>query len=124
MFKKFFCVQLRKFQKLNYFLIFKLSKHFKELGATHAFDSAKADFSGINSNPDGLHISKVFHKAVVEINEEGTEAAAATGLMLGTRMLAMQLETHEFHCNRPFIFVINENTHNNILFMGKYVKPN
>jgi len=59
----------------------------------------------------------------VEVNEEGTEAAAASGIMMSTRMMVLS-EPHEFHCNRPFIFVINENTHNNILFMGKFVKPN
>jgi serpin B len=104
-------------------LFFKLSDHFKELGATHAFDKAKANFSGITSIPDGLHISKVFHKAVVEINEEGTEAAAATGVMMSNRMMVIQ-EPHEFNCNRPFLFIIHDNTHNSILFMGKFVKPN
>lgn len=100
-----------------------MSNHLKELGASHAFDQDKADFSGINANPDGLHISKAFHQAVVEVNEEGTEAAAATAMMMGVRMMVIQ-EPHELNCNRPFLFIIHDNIHNNILFFGKYTKPN
>ena len=105
-------------------MYFKLSSHLIELGAPHAFDRAKADFTGINTNPDGLYISKVIHKAVVEINEEGTEAAAATAVMMMTRMAILHQDPHEFNCNRPFLFIIHDNIHKNILFFGKYVKPN
>ena len=92
------------------------------MGAPLPFNQSKADFTGINSDPDGLHISKVFHKAVVEIDEEGTVAAAATGIMMASCMVAIQ-EPHEFNCNRPFLFIIHDNIHNNILFFGKLVKP-
>lgn len=65
-FLKSFFYFFTQFDKRLFFI--KMSSHFKELGATNAFDQIKADFSGINANPDGLHISKVFHKAVVEGN--------------------------------------------------------
>ena len=92
------------------------------MGATLPFDEAKADFSGITSDPNGLYISNVVHQAVVEVNEEGTEAAAATGVIMMTRC-AMILEPANFICNRPFLFLIHEKNHNSILFFGKYVKP-
>jgi serpin B len=98
-----------------------LSNHLKELGAPLAFDEVKADFSGINSNAKGkLNISKVIHQAVVEVNEEGTEAAAATAAIMTTRMLVMPTE---FICDRPFLFIINEKKTNAILFIGKFLKP-
>lgn len=111
-------VSLPKF-KLEYST--ELSENLKQLGATHAFDSTKADFTGINSVNDGLHISKVLHKAFIEVNEEGCEAAAATAVMMMKRC-AFE-EPHEFNCNRPFLFAIHDTVHNNVLFFGKYVKP-
>lgn len=113
-------VQMPKF-KLEYKT--ELSKPFKELGATLPFDQDKADFTGINSSPSGLYISKVVHQAVVDINEEGTEAAAATGVIMMTRCAMVVNEPREFICDRPFLFVIHEKTHNTVLFIGKYAKP-
>ena len=104
--------------------LFQLSDHFKDLGATHAFDQGKADFSGITSDRGGLYISKVFHKSFVEVNEEGSEAAAATGVVMMTRCAMVIEQIHEFNCNRPFLFAIHDNVHKNILFFGKYAKPN
>ena len=112
-------LQLPKF-KLEYKT--ELSNSFKEMGANLPFDNARADFTGINDSPQGLYISKVVHQAVVEVNEEGTEAAAATGVIMMTRMAIMDLP-RDFICNRPFIFIIHEKTHNTTLFIGKYVKP-
>jgi serpin B len=100
-----------------------LSDHFKRMGAKLPFDEQKSNFSGINEDPKvKLFISQVLHKAVVEVNEEGTEAAAATAVVMQTRMLSMQMP-REFFCDRPFIFVIQDNIQKNILFMGKYVRP-
>lgn len=100
-----------------------LSDALKALGAPLAFNQAKADFSGINDNGQGLYISKVVHKAVVEVNEEGTEAAAATGVIMMTRAAIVEPPPVEFRCNRPFIFVIHEKQSNTVLFMGKYHNP-
>ena len=82
------------------------------LGMPSAFCVFTADFSGISDVP--LFISSVFHSTFVEVNEEGTEAAAVTG---GTFFLSEA--SPFFRADRPFIFVIRENSTGAILFMGK-----
>jgi hypothetical protein len=91
----------------------------RELGSPLAFQS-NADFSPMTGTPNGLFISKVIHQAFVEVNEEGTEAAAATAVSM-SRSRSSEVPI-EFNCNRPFIFIIHENVHNSILFLGKLVK--
>lgn len=93
------------------------------MGASDAFSEGLADFSGISKPPHDLFISKVIHKAVVEVNEEGTEAAAATAVVMETKSIRIEPPPEEFKCNRPFIFIIHENYDHTILFMGKYLKP-
>ena len=78
-----------------------------------AFD-VKADFSGIGED---LFISNVFHKAVVEVNEEGSEAAAAT--VVEITKTAAALDPITFIADRPFVFMIVDDTTGTILFMGK-----
>jgi serine protease inhibitor len=81
--------------------------------------SLDADFSGIRQD---IFISRVLHKAVIEVNEKGSEAAAATVVeMLETA--AMPEEPVEFTVNRPFFFVIADDRSGSILFMGKVVEP-
>ncbi|XP_069180239.1 leukocyte elastase inhibitor-like [Procambarus clarkii] len=63
-----------------------------------------------------LRVNTVIHKAVVEVNEEGSEAAAATVLLIEQDPLV-------FRCDRPFVFFIRDNHTNTILFMGVYRKP-
>jgi serpin B len=90
------------------------------------FDENKADFTGINddASKQGLHISKVVHRAVVEVNEEGTEAAAATAVIMMTRCAAIRpVPIIEFNCNKPFLFIIHDKIHHSALFLGKFVKP-
>jgi serpin B len=95
----------------------------KKLGASLPFaGAAGADFSGI-SDASYLFISKVVHQAVVEINEEGTEAAAATAVIIATNCIRLQPKLINFICNRPFLFFIADKTRNSILFMGKYSIP-
>ena len=89
-----------------------------ELGMGIAFGPG-ADFSGIN--PD-IFISKVLHKAVIEVNEKGSEAAAATVVEMVTSM-PMAEEIIEFRVDRPFFFVIADDRTGSILFMGKVVEP-
>ncbi len=101
----------------------KLSDHLKALGAGDAFDQDKANFKGISDISSGLYISKVVHKAFVDVNEEGTEAAAATGVIMMTRSAMPMDPPVEFKCDRPFLFIIHDKSNGSVLFMGKYLKP-
>ncbi|HNS82974.1 MAG TPA: serpin family protein [Methanolinea sp.] len=91
------------------------------MGMPTAFTRA-ADFSGMDGTKD-LYIDDVIHQAFVEVNEEGTEAAAATAVVM--RLSAMPLEETVplFRADHPFIFLIQENETGNILFMGKVSDP-
>ena len=78
-----------------------------------------ADFSGMDGARN-LMITDVVHKAFIEVNEEGTEAAAATGVVVGATSIG---ETKIFTADHPFIFIIQEKATGNILFMGKMENP-
>ncbi|XP_029548068.1 serpin B6 [Salmo trutta] len=88
------------------------------MGMTDAFDLSKADFSGMSPSND-LVLSEVVHKAFVEVNEEGTEAAGATAPIMGMRCA---LRTPMFVADHPFLFFISHNTES-ILFYGRYCSP-
>lgn len=89
-----------------------------KLGAPTMFTSG-ADFS---SFADGdLHVSKMFQKAKIEVNEEGTKAAAVTGAVVALAMLEPNEPRHvEFHADRPFVYIITESTTGAILFIGQF----
>jgi len=89
------------------------------MGMPTAFSPAEADFSGINGRRD-FYLSEVVHQAFVEVNEEGTEAAAATGLVVGVTMVVKKIV---FRADHPFIFIIQDRATGNILFMGRVVDP-
>jgi len=89
-----------------------------ELGMGIAF-GPEADFSGINP---GIFISEVMHKAVIEVNEKGSEAAAATVVAMAESAMPVD-EMIEFIVDRPFFFVIADDRSGSILFMGKVVSP-
>jgi len=91
-----------------------------KMGMTDAF-SDKADFSKIDGTLK-LKIQNVIHQAFVEVNEEGTEAAAATAVIMRIKM-AMPVMPVIFRADRPFMFFIQEETSNTILFMGRLQKP-
>jgi serpin B len=97
---------------------FSLTKALVELGMTDAFNPEKADFSGMNGKKD-LWISDVFHQSFIEVNEEGTEAAAATGVVMTH---ALHIESI-FRADHPFIFIIKDNRSGSILFMGRVINP-
>jgi serpin B len=97
---------------------FELSKALAGLGMPTAF-TEKADFSGI-STAEHLFISAVIHKAFVEVNEEGTEAAAATGVVVRATAAPM---AKTFHADHPFVFVIRDTKSGAILFMGRVADP-
>ncbi len=96
-----------------------MSSLLKELGMKSAFDPHVADFSGINST-EGLYISYVFHKAFINVNETGTEAAAATAvIVMGSAMEILP----EFRADHPFLFFIMDKHTGAILFMGRVADP-
>ena len=102
-----------------------LVKPLKSLGMERAFSSDAADFSGLSDkgNPQ-LHIAAVFHKAFVEVNEKGTEAAAATVVQIDARSAVVTRPfVPRFTANRPFLFVIREKVSDLILFIGKVENP-
>ncbi len=99
---------------------FGLSQTLSALGMTDAFDAAKADFSGMDGAKD-LHVSAVLHKAFVDVNEEGTEAAAATGVVVG--ITAMPAPPVVFRADHPFIFLIRHRKSGAILFLGRMSNP-
>jgi serpin B len=91
------------------------------LGMTSAFSNA-ADFSGIDGRND-LFIQDAIHKAFVAVDERGTEAAAATAIVV-SRITAVPVQPAiNFTADRPFIFLIRDNTTGTVLFMGKVVNP-
>jgi serpin B len=90
------------------------------LGAELAF-SGHADFSGIGDEP--LQISEVIHKAFVEVNEEGTEAAAATAVSMGLCAVMPATEPVVFKADHPFLFFIKDRDTNAVLFAGRVLDP-
>jgi serpin B len=98
-----------------------LKSWLQQMGMVDAFDPTKADFSGMDGKKD-LYISDVLHKAFVAVDEAGTEAAAATTVIVGvTSMPAEPLIT--FKADRPFIFLIRDITTGTILFLGNMMNP-
>uniref|UniRef100_A0A8C4U0F8 Leukocyte elastase inhibitor n=1 Tax=Falco tinnunculus TaxID=100819 RepID=A0A8C4U0F8_FALTI len=95
-----------------------LTSDLAAMGLLDVFDSGKANLSGMSGARD-LFLSKIVHKAFVEVNEEGTEAAAATA---GIAMLCMVME-EDFNADHPFLFFIRHNPTQSILFFGRYTSP-
>ena len=87
------------------------------MGMTDAF-SDKADFSGISD--EKVNISDVIQATFVNVDEEGTEAAAVTVATMPN--CVMPVRTLTFYINRPFVYIIREKTSGTILFMGKVRK--
>jgi serpin B len=100
---------------------FSLGKTLQAMGMEEAF-SSKADFSGINTDP-GVRISDVIHQAFVDVNEEGTEAAAATGVAFSTMSMPVEEQKVVFRADHPFLFLIRDNASGTILFFGRVVNP-
>ncbi len=95
------------------------------LGMDRAFDPKWAEFGGIRSGPPPVWIDQVLHRAMADVNEEGTEAAAAT--MTGMVALAWRPgrpePEFEMIVDRPFLFLIRDESSGNILFVGSVVDP-
>lgn len=96
---------------------FELNKPLQALGMRKAFGSG-ADFSGMDGT-NTLFIGLVLHKAFVEVNEEGTEAAAATAVVMKRSAPKIPI----FRADRPFLFLIRDNVTGSILFIGRILDP-
>ena len=93
------------------------------MGMPRAFTPGEADFSGMSSEEE-LFLSAVIHKAFVDVNEEGTEAAAATGIAVGATAFEVPEEPAVFRADHPFLFLIRDNRTGSLLFLGRLVDPN
>jgi len=102
---------------------YQLAQVLQEMGVVSAFEGG--DFSGMTETND-LKISKVIQKVFFEIDEKGSEAAAATAIVMVETSSAYEPEIDdfiEFIANKPFIYIIKENKYNTPLFIGQYVNP-
>jgi serpin B len=100
---------------------FSLKETLGAMGMPRAFSGA-ADFRGMSDGGEGLYLSAVVHKAFVEVNEEGTEAAAATGAVVGALSLPRQ-GPPVFRADHPFVFAIRDVRTGTLLFLGRVVQP-
>ncbi len=96
---------------------FNLNGALADLGMPDVFSPGQADLSGINGARN-LFVQAAVHKAFIKVNEEGTEAAAATGISVGITSVPTQ-----FLANHPFLFLIRDNVTGSILFLGRVVDP-
>ena len=102
---------------------FELDDALKEMGMASAFKATEADFSGMNGKKN-LYIGAAIHRTFLDVGEDGTEAAAATAvIMTKTSVMHDPEETIEFKADRPFIYMIRDNQTGTILFIGRYTKP-
>jgi len=118
-----------QYNKVNLYIPkFKLETQYQladtllQMGMPTAF-STNADFSGMDGQKD-LFISFVIHKAYIDVDELGTEAAAATGIGMATSAAPVPEKIFVFRADHPFIFAIKENSTGNILFLGNVINPN
>ncbi|MEG1642371.1 MAG: serpin family protein [Synergistaceae bacterium] len=100
-----------------------LSSTLASMGMKNATSYNKANFTKMTKEK-GIYIDKVIHKTFIEVGEKGTEAAAATAIiMVKTSLPRPETDQLIFKADKPFIYIIKDNKTNTILFIGKYVKP-
>jgi len=97
-----------------------LKENLQKLGVTAPFSVSEADLSGMTGKRD-LYLTDAIHKAFLEVNEEGSEGAAATAIVAASRMLAPP--PPDVHFDRPFVFFIKDSLTGLILFQGRVVDP-
>jgi len=118
--------RLKKRKVIVFFPKFKIESQFSLgqtlalMGMPDAFDPELADFSAMVGQKE-LYISAVIHKAFLEVNEEGSEAAAATGVVVGVTSIAPSPPI--FKADHPFVFFIRDNKSQSILFLGRVLNP-
>lgn len=101
---------------------FNLGETLKAMDMVDAFVPGKANFAGMDGRPDWLYFSEVIHQAFVEVNEQGTEAAAATAVVVGGTGLGPP-PPPTFRADHPFLFLIQEKRTGSILFIGRVTEP-
>lgn len=104
--------------KFKYSTELPLKRTLIEMNMPTPFDEIAADFSGINNGFEQLYISDVLHQAFISVNEYGTEAAAATAVIVGTTSLPPVVTV-----DRPFVYLVRDNETGAILFVGRVVDP-
>jgi serpin B len=100
---------------------FSLRQALSTMGMPTSF-TGKADFSGIDPKR-GLAISEVVHKAFVDVSEQGTEAAAATGITMRTTAMRTPEQAVVFRADHPFLFLIRDTRTGVVLFIGRLTAP-
>lgn len=111
---------LLRLPKFKYESSFTLPDALQKMGMDDAFDGNKADFSGMTGDKD-LFIGNIIHKAFVAVDEEGTEAAAATAVI--TEAAGALMQDVSLLVDRPFIFFIRDLQSGQILFIGRVLNP-
>lgn len=108
------------FKQKNY-----LASHLEDMGMASAFDSRYADFTGIADRSEGfnLFINQISQECFISVDEEGTEAAALTSVIMFGSAPPKEIVPPEFYLNKPFVFVIRDNRTGLILFIGKVENP-
>jgi len=107
--------------KFSLGLDYDLKESLRELGVRTVFTEL-ANLSGMDGTIK-LYIQKALHKSFIDVNEEGTEAAAATEVAVGFTSMISSEEIPRFTADRPFLFLIREKKSGIILFMGRFAKP-
>jgi serpin B len=101
---------------------FSLADTLQQLGIVDAFQSGKADFSGM-ANTRELYLSALLHQAFVEVTEDGTEAAAASGAIAVGCSAHVEEPSVLFRADHPFLFLIRDNRTGSLLFLGRIADP-
>jgi serpin B len=97
---------------------FSMRNNLRAMGMGDAFDSKKADFSGIDGRESELYLNDVLQNAFIDVNEEGAEAAAATVPIVQARLVSMPLS---FSADHPFMFCVRDRNTGSICFLGRFV---
>jgi len=100
-----------------------LNDALKNMGMGIAFDAQRADFSGMRPIPPNIFISDVKHRSIIEVNEAGTEAAAATSVSMGVTSMMPDENPFEMIVDRPFLFAIEDAQTGALLFQGIIHQP-
>ena len=100
-----------------------LNAPLQSLGMKSLFDAKSADLSGVPAKPEPLHVGIVVQKTHVAVDEDGTTAAAASGLSVVAGAVPERLQPTEMHVDRPFLFLIRDTVTGQILFLGQVSDP-